>query len=120
MNINYPYNFNVLGRTSEVGSDEHIRDMIEQIIFTAPGERVNRPDFGSGILQMVFGPSSPEVATATQMLVQGALQQWLGDLIRVEAVSVVSDDSKLKVIVNYMILRNQQHQQSEFVRDNVS
>ena len=49
------------------------------MLFTAPGERVNRPDFGSGLLQLVFAPNSDELAGATQFLVQGALQQWLGD-----------------------------------------
>ena len=67
-------------------SDDHIRDLIEQVLFTAPGERVNRPNFGSGLLQLVFAPNSDELAAATQFLVQGALQQWLGDLIQVEGV----------------------------------
>jgi Baseplate wedge protein gp25 len=62
--------------------------MIEQILFTDLGERVNRPTFGSGINQLVFAPNSNELAAATQLLVQGALQQWLADLIHVESVAV--------------------------------
>ena len=69
---------------------DHIRDLIAQVLFTSPGERVMRPDFGSGLLQLVFAPNSDVLAATTQMLVQSALQRWLGDRILVEAVSVES------------------------------
>ena len=114
--INYPLHFDSRGRTAEAGDDKHIRDLVEQVLFTTPGERVNRPDFGSGLLQLVFAPSSDEQATATQFLVQGALQQWLGDLIQVEAVEVLSEDSTLEVTVQYIIRRNQQRQVAQFTR----
>ena len=105
MNINFPYRFNAQGRTEDAGADKHIRDMIYQVLFTAPGERVNRPTFGCGL------------ATATQFLVQGALQQWLGDLIQVEEVVVEANDSTLKVTVQYTVLKTQEHRVSEFSRD---
>ena len=73
------------------------------MLFTAPGERVNRPDFGSGLLQLVFAPNSDELAATTQVLVQGALQQWLGDLISVEEVQVEAVDATLTVIVRYIV-----------------
>lgn len=114
--INYPLHFDSRGRTAEAGDDKHIRDLVEQVLFTTPGERVNRPDFGSGLLQLVFTPSSDELATATQFLVQGALQQWLGDLIQVEAVEVLSEDSTLNVTVQYIVRRNQQRQVAQFTR----
>lgn len=114
--INYPLHFDSRGRTAEAGDDKHIRDLVEQVLFTSPGERVNRPDFGSGLLQLVFAPSSDELATATQFLVQGALQQWLGDLIQVEAVEVLSEDSTLNVTVQYIVRRNQQRQVAQFTR----
>ena len=114
--INYPLHFDSRGRTAEAGDDKHIRDLVEQVLFTSPGERVNRPDFGSGLLQLVFAPSSDEQATATQFLVQGALQQWLGDLIQVEVVEVVSEDSTLEVTVQYIVRRNQQRQVAQFTR----
>ena len=114
--INYPLHFDSRGRTAEAGDDKHIRDLVEQVLFTSPGERVNRPDFGSGLLQLVFAPSSDEQATATQFLVQGALQQWLGDLIQVEAVEVLSEDATLNVTVQYIVRRNQQRQVAQFTR----
>ena len=55
MNLDFPYHFDSHGRTAAIDYDAHIRDLIEQVLFTAPGERVNRPDFGSGLLRLVFG-----------------------------------------------------------------
>lgn len=117
MQIDYPYDFDSRGRTAETSDDEHIRDLIEQVLFTTPGERVNRPDFGSGVLQLIFAPNSQALAAATQLTVQGALQKWLGDLIQVEAVDVQSEDSKLQVLVQYTVRRNQKRQVAQFVRE---
>lgn len=117
MQIDYPFHFDGQGRTASTDQDDHIRDLIEQVLFTTPGERVNRPTFGSGLMQLVFAPNSNELATATQFLVQGALQQWLGDLIQVEAVQVESHDSTLTVTVQYMTRRNQQRQEAQFSRE---
>ena len=114
MQIDYPFHLDARGRTAETGEEEHVRDLIEQVLFTAPGERVNRPDFGSGLMQLVFAPGGDEVATATQFLVQGALQQWLGDLIRVEDVQVEGEDATLRVTVRYTLLRNQQSRTATF------
>jgi phage baseplate assembly protein W len=117
MNASFPFHTSSLGRTALAGEDQHIRDLIEQVLFTSPGERVNRPDFGSGLMQLVFAPNSPELAAATQLLVQGALQRWLGDLILVEAVQVESEDSTLRVLVQYSILRTQERQVAQFSRE---
>ncbi|MGH7453626.1 MAG: GPW/gp25 family protein, partial [bacterium] len=84
-NIDFPFHFSDQGRTALTNDDDHIRDMIEQFLFTNPGERVNRPDFGSGLLQMVFAPNRPELAAALQFTIQAGLQRWLGDLIEVHA-----------------------------------
>jgi phage baseplate assembly protein W len=116
VNLDYPYHFDGRGRTASTGDDAHIRDLIEQVLFTAPGERVNRPDFGSGLMQLVFAPNSDELAAATQFLVQGALQQWLGDLIEVEEVVVSSEDSTLHVIVQYRVRRTAERQTAQFTR----
>lgn len=117
MPTNYPYGFDNRGRTAETTGDEHIRDLIEQVLFTTPGERVNRPTFGSGVLQLVFAPNSEPLAAVTQATVQGALQQWLGELIQIEAVNVQSEDSTLRVEVQYTVRRSQQRQTAEFVRE---
>lgn len=120
MQVDYPYDFDGRGRTAETTEDEHIRDLIEEVLFTTPGERVNRPTFGSGVLQLIFAPNSQALAAATQMSVQGALQQWLGELIQVEAVDVQSEDSKLQVLVQYTVRRSQKRQVAEFVREGLT
>ena len=79
-------------------------------------ERVNRPTFGSGLLQVVFTPNSDELASTTQFLVQSALQQWLGDLIQVQAVEVHHVDAALRVKVAYLIRKTQQLETAEFTR----
>lgn len=114
MNVDFPFHFDGRGRTAETGTDEHIRDLIKQVLFTAPGERVNRPTFGSGLMRLVFAPNSDELAAATQFLVQGALQQWLGDLIQVDEVQVESEDATLRVTVQYTVRRTQQQQVARF------
>jgi phage baseplate assembly protein W len=117
-NIAFPYRFDGGGRTSQPTSiDDHIRDLVEQVLFTSPGERVNRPGFGTGLAQLVFAPNSQELATATQFLVQAALQQTLGDLIHVEAIQVDSVESTLNVTVQYVVLRTQQRQVATFARE---
>jgi hypothetical protein len=90
--------------------------MIEQVLFTNTGERVNRPDFGSGLLQLVFAPNSPELATALQFTIQSALQRWLGDLIELQAVDVTSEDSTIRVVVQYLVRRTNERQTAQFAR----
>jgi uncharacterized protein len=114
--IDYPLHFDGRGNTALTTTDDHIRDMIEQVLFTSPGERVNRPTFGCGLLQLIFAPNSDALAAATQFTVQGALQQWLGELISVEAVDVQNNDSQLLVQVRYMVRRTQQRQMAQFIR----
>lgn len=114
--IAYPYHIDSNGRTADVAYDEHIRQLIEQLLFTSPGERVNRPEFGSGLMQLVFAPNSDELASATEYLVQGSLQQWLMELITVEEVTINSQDSILSVKVQYQVLRNQQLHVAQFTR----
>jgi phage baseplate assembly protein W len=108
VNVDYPYRFDHLGHTSATYDEDHIQDLIEQLLFTSPGERVNRPDFGCGLMQLVFAPNSDELAAATQYLTQSSLQRWLGDLIQVEAVNIENDEAALRVTVQYLIRRNQQ------------
>jgi uncharacterized protein len=116
MDIDYPFHVDGRGRTAQTDSEDHIRDLIEQVLFTAPGERVNRPTFGTGLQQLVFAPNSEELAAAVQFLAQGALQQWLGELISVETVGVRSDDAALQVTVEYTVRRTQQRRVAQFAR----
>jgi phage baseplate assembly protein W len=114
MEIDYPFRFDDRGRTAGVDEDNHIREMIEHVLFTNPGERVNRPTFGSGLLQLVFAPNSDTLAAATQMNVQASLQQWLGDVISIESVEVTNIDSVLTVRVSYVVRSSQEQRLAEF------
>ena len=105
MNIDFPFHCDGRGRTSATDYDDHIRDMIEQLIFTNPGERVNRPDFGSGLMQLVYAPNSPELAATLEFALQAALQRWLGDLIELQELEVTSEDATLRVVVQYVVRR---------------
>ena len=120
MNIDFPFHFDNRDRTAITSDDEHIRDMIEQFLFTNPGERVNRPDFGSGLLQMVFAPNSPELASALQFTVQAGLQRWLGDLIEVQTLEVTSEEATLRVLIQYIVRRTGERRTETFVRSGAS
>jgi phage baseplate assembly protein W len=115
MNLAFPYAFDATGHTARTDQLAHIGDMIEQILFTSPGERVNRPTFGSGTAQLVFAPNSDVLAAAQQQAIQAGLQQWLSDLIRVNSVTVKADDATLQVIVVYTVLQAQQQLTQQFV-----
>src|SRR6516162_1247106 len=101
MNIYFPYQFDGRGRTREATLDEYIYQLIEQVLFTSPGERVNLPDFGSGLLQLPFAPNSLEMAAATQFTVQAALQKWLSAYVKVISVVATAQEATLTVTVTY-------------------
>src|SRR6266516_1959410 len=114
INIDFPFHFDSRGRTATTDDDDHIRDMIEQFLFTNSGERVNRPDFGSGLLQMVFAPNSQELAAALQVTIQAGLQRWLSDVILVQKVEVTSEDSTLRALIQYVVKRTNETQTAVF------
>ena len=99
--LDFPFSIDGQGRTATTEENDHIRDMIQQVLFTNPGERVNRPDFGCGLKRLLFMPNSQPLAAATQVLVKSALQKWLENAIRVEQVEVDAQDSQLIVKVTY-------------------
>ena len=120
MNIDFPYHFDSRGRTAMTDDDDHIRDMIEQFLFTNAGERVNRPDFGSGLLQLIFAPNSPDLASTLQFTVQAGLQQWLGDVIEVRELEVTSEEATIRVELKYLVRRTQEVRGTTFVRSTSS
>jgi phage baseplate assembly protein W len=119
MNIDYPFHFDSCGRTASTSDDDHIRDMIEQFLFTNAGERVNRPEFGSGLLQLIFAPNSPELASTVQFTIQAGLQQWLGDVIEVLGLEVKSEDARLQVEIKYRVRRSQEIRSETFTQSTV-
>lgn len=116
MDIDFPLHFDARGRTAKADLDEHVRDMIEQLLFTNHGERVNRPDFGSGAMQLVFSPNSPELAATVRFTLQAALQMWLGDVIDVADLTVTADDARLVIDLAYVVKASGQAQTASFSR----
>jgi len=116
MNLAFPFHVGPDGALAGSADELHVRQLIEQVLFTAPGERVNRPDFGCGLANLVFEQNGSEMATVTQVMVQGALQHWLSELIQVESVRVSAEDAVLRISVQYVLLRTRQRQLAHFIR----
>lgn len=114
--VAFPYRTDGRGRTHEAAREAWLHGLIEQLLFTLPGERVNRPDFGCGLMQLVFAPNSAELAVTVQALVQASLQQWLGQLLRIDEVAASSEDATLTVAVRYTVLETQQAGEAQFTR----
>lgn len=106
MQLDFPYHFDGRERTAETSEADHVRDLIEQILFTNPGERVNRPDFGAGIPQLLFAPVSMEQAATAEFMIRGALQRYLGHRVEVTGISVEPAEATLIVTIAYRILRS--------------
>jgi uncharacterized protein len=81
----------------------HVRQMILQVLFTSPGERINRPDFGCGIKRMVFAPNSDVTASLAQITIAQALNAWMGTLINFGRVKVEAIEEKLMIHISYSL-----------------
>lgn len=104
LEVAFPYRLDDRGRTATAQNDDHIEQMLELLLFTRPGERVNRPDFGCGLLDMVFAPNSPEIAAALNVTITTAIGRWLGDVISLTSLDVTADDSRLTVFIGYSVV----------------
>ena len=114
MNLDFPFHFDARGRTATTDRADHVRDMLEQLLLTGAGERVNRPEFGSGAMQLLWSPNRPELAAALQFSIQAAVQTWLGDLVEVERLEVISEDSTLRIELDYMIRASGERRSDSF------
>lgn len=116
MELAYPFHLDSGGRAASAPFEAHIRQMIEQVLFTAPGERVNHPDFGCGLLQFLFGPNSVEMEAGLRLIVQSSLARWLGHIIQVQSVAVSGEDSALTVTIQYSLIQGGRRFTAEFRR----
>jgi uncharacterized protein len=112
MYINYPFQI-TNGQTTQADMTSYVEQLIEQLLCTSPGERVNRPDLGSGLMQLVFSPNSDALATTFEFLIQGILQAYLGSLIQLSSLTMNNVDDILSVTVQYAILATQQQQTTQ-------
>ncbi len=100
--LGFPFAINAAGGVNATGGDEAIRGKIIQVLFTAPGERVNLPDFGCGLFNLVFEPNNTILAAAMQFTVEQALNRWLSDDIIVDSVGVQSVAENITIEVVYI------------------
>lgn len=103
-----PYRFAPTGTTTVADPDGQVRDMVSLVLFTRKGERINRPEFGAGMHELIFSENAPEIAAAAQHMVQAALQQWLAGVITVRAVEAEAIESLLRVQVSFSLIGDQQ------------
>jgi uncharacterized protein len=115
MDLRFPFGFAASRTAAATDQDRHIRDLIEQVLLTAPGERVNRPTFGTGSGQLVFQPNSDTLAIAQQKMIHASLQQWLSDLLSVNAVTVENNDAQLVITVHHTVIQTQRAAAAQFV-----
>ena len=101
----FPFRIGAHGRTDTAGYDDHVRDLVEQLLFTSPGERVMRPDFGCGLLDLVFAPTGPEIVAALELSVRASVQRWLGDLIAVQTLDLTVVGGTVRVQLGYTVRR---------------
>jgi phage baseplate assembly protein W len=105
--LRYPFAIDAGGgrAAEESDYDTYVRQLIRQVLLTAPGERINRPDFGAGVRRMVFAPNSPATATLAQTFVYQALTRWLATVIKVEEVKVAAVESTMLIDVRYLVIQ---------------
>ena len=116
MNIDFPFHIGADGRTATTDDADHVRDMIELLLFTQAGERVMRPAFGTGLMQLVFAPNSPELAAALQLTVQAALDRWLGSVIEIRDLRVEAIEAELRVTLAYALRNTGESRMETFAR----
>lgn len=114
MQIDHPFRLERSGATALTGQSDHLRDMLEQLLLTSPGERVNRADFGCGLLRYPFEPNAPELAAAVQFTVQSAIQRWLGDVLEPRTVTVTASEAALEVTIVYLARGSQEPRAESF------
>jgi phage baseplate assembly protein W len=102
--IAFPYGLDDRGRTATVTYDDHVEQMLVLLLLTQPGERVNLPTFGCGLLDQVFAPNSPEIAAALSVTIAAAISLWLRDVLSVTSLDVTAQGSQLIVSIGYTVL----------------
>ncbi len=114
--VAFPFRFGPLGRTENADDTAYIRSLIEQVLFTHPGERVMRPGFGGGAKALVFEPAGEALARAAEINIHAGLNQALSDLVQATGVSVEADEERLAVTVRFAVRGETMPRTEVFVR----
>lgn len=93
------------GSIVELGEDDKVAQAIENILRTAPGERVTRPDFGCGIHDLVFESLSSNMLGSVISAVSSALATWEPriDVLEVTPQQDDDDPNRLLIEIDYRI-----------------
>ena len=104
--LSYPFSVDTRGRTAATSDPRaYVRQLVESVLFTTPGERVNDPEFGAGLLSLLFLPNSDAQRASSQILVQSALQRVLSDLLVIEDLRVRNEnEGKIVIDLTYRLL----------------
>jgi len=114
--LSFPFCIDGRGRTAEADRNAHVRQLIEQVLFTTPGERINRPTFGTNLRSLLFSPLEDELSAVTEHMAQAALREHLSHWIQVQEVQVEVEETTLRVTVRYVALETGASTQQRFER----
>jgi phage baseplate assembly protein W len=112
----FPFQVGDLSAPKTANRTQAIRQQLDQLLFTVPGERVNRPDFGCGVQKLVFGPASPQAARTAEYTIKVNIQKFLGTLITADAVQVTTDDATLFIDILYTVKATNEERAETFRR----
>jgi uncharacterized protein len=108
------------GQAAQASYQDHVDQMIRQVLLTDPGERVCLPTFGAGLRRLMFAPITAQLQASAQMTVTQALNMWLADQITVQQVTVdtpVSDPDlapgTIQITVSYVLIETQSVRQTQ-------
>jgi Bacteriophage baseplate protein W len=108
--FDYPFRIGGEGGVALTGADDHLRDLIEQVLLTNPGERVNLPEFGCGLKKLVFAGNDEILQATVKFIVSQNLNRWLGDRMIVESIRIVSEEETLAIEITYQLRRTRERQ----------
>jgi len=114
--LHFPFQLGDLGTPRSAGHAQVLRQQLEQLLFTLPGERVNRPRFGCGVQRLVFGPATPESAGLAEYVIKVNVNQFMGEVIRLDAVKVTAEDATLFVDLLYTVIETGEERAETFRR----
>jgi len=115
----FPFRIDAASRqAAQARYEAHVEQMIRQVLLTSLGERVNLPEFGCGLRQILFAPHSEALDTTTKLIVQQALNRWLAGQIEVRDVKVApvaetGDTAQLQVQIEYILIETRSNKQME-------
>ncbi len=112
----FPFHLGDLGTPRTVGSAQVVRQQLEQLLFTVPGERYNRPRFGCGVQRLVFSGANPETAAAAEYVIRLNVQEHLGELVQLDAVKVTAEDATLFIDILYTVRATREERAETFRR----